>query len=226
MDVKPGDIFVGILDFFSIIMPGAVVVFAISPWCHENVFNGGVLPTINTEAHHWVAFGFASYFVGHCIFLIGSQLDEPVYDKRFRRHFARKSKDQAFEVVREMKEAEVNLVARGSRPATEPADKSLQDAVNVYKWAGAVLRLAHSDALSEIRRLEADSKFFRSFAVVLAGFTAYFAFARQDAGPTVVFAALTGLSCYRYAEQRWKTIELTYQYFMAMRHAKLDAAKG
>lgn len=81
MDKKPGDFFIGIVNFFAILLPGALLAFcsidlvrdyhAIHPLVSEKT-----LAIINGEAQKLVAFIIASYLLGQFISLLGSFLDK------------------------------------------------------------------------------------------------------------------------------------------------------
>ena len=64
MGFKPEDFFVGVIDFFAILLPGAVLSFVMIDFAHGHVF-GNVLPSIRTEGQGWVLFAFSSYLLGH-----------------------------------------------------------------------------------------------------------------------------------------------------------------
>src|SRR5260370_550536 len=61
MDYKPGDFFIGVIDFFGILLPGAVLLFLRGQWLSQIL---GLNQTM------WVVFFFASYVLGH--FLVGA----------------------------------------------------------------------------------------------------------------------------------------------------------
>lgn len=73
MDAKPGDFFVGLLDFFSVILPGMITVYV----CGTVVlpYAAAVVPLPAEEGARALAFFVISYVAGHFIFLAGSALD-------------------------------------------------------------------------------------------------------------------------------------------------------
>src|SRR5256885_4363402 len=83
MDYKPSDAFVGMLDFFAILLPGALLTLIVMVPARRYLFDGNILPPLQGEAQSWVAFVFASYLLGHFVFLLGSHLDS-FYDKTYR----------------------------------------------------------------------------------------------------------------------------------------------
>lgn len=68
---EPQRFHIGLIDLFAILLPGALLVYAlkgdVEPWLASQ---GYPPPTGTVE--RWAAFLFASYLVGHFIFLIGS----------------------------------------------------------------------------------------------------------------------------------------------------------
>ncbi|MFL6216619.1 MAG: hypothetical protein ACJ74J_22235 [Blastocatellia bacterium] len=199
MEYKPSDVFVGVIDFFAVLLPGAfLALIGIEP-ARKYLFNDGILPGPQTEAQGWVAFIFAAYLLGHFAFLIGSHLDS-IYDKTYRKRKTRQG-HKLLDRVQEIK-------------AGQLGDEH-EKITNAFQWTRANVQLQSPLAAAEINRLEADSKFFRSmivalfvFCIALAVKGAWFQFA--------VGLVLMALSFWRYSEQRWKFTTLTYRYFLAL----------
>ena len=84
MVYKPGDYFVGVVDFFAILMPGALFSFLLLRLASKYHF-GPILPKAWGAAEHWVTFIFASYLLGHFISLLGANLDG-IYDRTYRKY--------------------------------------------------------------------------------------------------------------------------------------------
>jgi hypothetical protein len=179
MSFDPEKFFVGVIDFFAILLPGALLTYL---WKHqiakavlkEDIFQF-------QKAEDWMVFLFLSYLLGHIVFLLGSWLDE-LYDwlrKGTRagqsarlangKNFSHPGKRDlaGFLFRRNPDEAVTQAVRIKSRAL---AALSAQDAVNAYQWCKARLSKEHPPGLVAVQRFEADSKFFRSFAVVLLGF--------------------------------------------------------
>jgi hypothetical protein len=73
MNFDPQKFFIGLMDFFFILLPGALLTYLLM---------GEMGPTVLGDrygmvavAQAWVAFLFASYLLGHLVFLLGSWLD-------------------------------------------------------------------------------------------------------------------------------------------------------
>lgn len=201
MKFEPGSFYFGVVDFFSIMLPGGLLAYFLYGLLGAQVF-GSVLPEIRGDAAGtaWVAFLFAAYLFGHIVFLIGSYLDR-LYDP-VRRLLWPKENDLAYQQADALKN---KLLGRENAKA-----------VNTFQWARAVLTLNHPQAMAEVSRFEADSKFFRSLVVVLAIF--FVAVLRQglrDAMP-LVLGVLLLMSYLRYVKLRYKSTEQAYRYMIVL----------
>jgi hypothetical protein len=196
---KPEDFFVGVIDFFAVLLPGALLSFLMIDFARWHVF-GRILPPIRNEAQGWVVFAFSSYLLGHFVFLAGSYTD-PLYHQ-FRRRFVPKEKDRTYLQARKIKE-------------TCLGDSSSEPIMNTFQWAKANAQLRYPAALLEVRRHEADSKFFRSLIVVLAVLV-FVLISKAAWIATLICLPLIMLSFARYAEQRWKAAQRAYEYVIAM----------
>jgi hypothetical protein len=191
MAAKPADFFIGVVDLFSIFLAGALLSFLFLKTARDNIFC--LLPRIEGVAANWIAFALASYLLGHFASLVGAVVLDRVYDRTFVK-YKRRHGDHLYNYARKLK---ANVLGREDSVA------------NAYKWARANVRLRGADGAIEIDRLEADSKFFRSVSVVLGVSTIVFA---TEAGWRIwlTSAVLTVLSCWRFADLRWKGTETAY----------------
>ncbi len=255
--MKPKDAFVGVIDLFAILLPGAVLTFVaqrvLSPLAL--MVDASVLSPFKLEHEAgWVAFFAASYLLGHLLFSASAKLDT-LYDKEREDHkpaltlLATQVRDRYLDRAKKWLGTKPTDPKR-DRPAPRhwvwlvgllalckwkwtqkpPKPNETQEAINVFKTAIAILEIEHPAALVAIRRLEADSKFFRSavllfllLSLVLAG-GAVGALIAHGCGIElnasrviidVVSAAVCVLllrPCYaRYCEQREKAVALAYQ---------------
>lgn len=208
MTFEPQKFYIGVVDFFSIMLPGGIFAYFLYGKFGSKVF-GPFLPAIKQDADGWVIFLLAAYLFGHIVFLIGSLLDDTVYDpirkmiwKNDSRFFWQKE-DRAYPVAQELK----------SRYVRDTRDKEI---VNTFQWAKAVLVLQHSAGITEVARLEADSKFFRSLVVVLAALS-YGAFqipGQQGWGWPLILLLVA--SFWRYVERRYKSTQQAYWYMITL----------
>jgi ADP-ribose pyrophosphatase YjhB (NUDIX family) len=148
---KPSDFFVGVIDLFAVLLPGAVVAALARPLLTAYVFaSGGFFPPLADPTQGWIAFAIGAYLIGSLLFLIGAFLDPLLYDP-LRTVTVPPAKDGLFQQATAIKKRVL------PRESFEP--------LNTFQWARATLRLRAPAAVGEIERYEADSKFFRSLAV-------------------------------------------------------------
>jgi hypothetical protein len=215
MKAEPQTIFIGIVDFFAVLLPGAVVVGLFQKHVYKLLFPS-VFPELNPEAG-WAVFVFASYLAGHFIFLLGSRIDS-VWGKKaqmrsgllrwLRRLLFEWKSDPAMKAVEELQKKYFADV--------DPKP------INGFQWAKARLMIECPAAFLDVQRVEADSKFFRSFFVVLLVVAAWLAVPPYDGKPYLLLAlgcvALAALSFWRYAERRSKAIEQVCYYVITLEH--------
>src|SRR5262245_58130016 len=152
MNFEPYKFFVGVIDLFSVLLPGAVVV---------GLFGGGD-KLVGSE--DWVRFLLLSYLLGHFLFLIGSLLDDVVFDRL--REMTEGKQVVRLSNKRELSPRFCRWVA--SRCFKEPADTALdkvipikegylrsveaERAVNAFQWCKARLTLEDPQALAMVNR--------------------------------------------------------------------------
>jgi hypothetical protein len=195
---KPADFFIGVLDFFSILLPGSMTTWLVTRYLTADdlrdslaIREGGGEPSTTVL---WIAFLVASYTLGHFVFMIGARLD-PLYD-RWRERTKPASRDRAFQAAKRLRDQVTPGLTDGE--------------FSVLKWAKVYILLGDTGARAEIDRLEADSKFFRSLIVVSALLSAHFLLHERAPGLGLAALAMAALSYGRFREQRWKLTELSY----------------
>lgn len=215
------------IDVFSILLPGALLSALL--WTSDEVQSLSALQLLTgqSEAAGWVAFAFASYALGHFLFLLASQLDGPLYD-RYRKRKWPKQSDLAFNAATELRnrrfeENRPPPILGSSPPPGEPTPTPIP--MNTFQWAKSVLMIEAPDALADVNRYEADSKFFRSLVVVLA-LVGIAALANAQWIVGTVAVVLAGASFLRYAERRYKSTLWAYHYVIVLDQGPLGAAVG
>jgi len=232
MGFEPQKFFIGLVDFFSILMPGALVTYLGRIWVSETPGQRVNLQLDRPEA--WVVFLFLSYLLGHFVFLIGAILDDVIYDpirkatywgqitrlsqgKRLYPRIVRRAAasrwlfgagaDTAVTHVQRLKARSLHGVAP-------------ENAINAYQWSKIRLSKLHGKGLVSVQRFEADSKFFRSLTVVLAVLVPILLVKGR---PLLGVATLgfLALALWRYIEQRFKATQQAYWFAMV-----LDTANG
>ena len=192
---KPGDFFVGIIDLFAVFLPGGMLTFVIY---HEYKSFFLDIASLN-GSQYWVAFLFCSYFLGHIIFMIGSKLDTLYNCHREKRNPY--TNESAFQCASKIKH---NFFSGGEI-----------ESVNTYQWSTSILATFYPEAMVEINRLVADSKFFRSLVVILP-FISFVFLCNSHYLQAGIFLTLI-VPCYlRYYERRLKSTTRAYQYIIML----------
>jgi len=201
--MKLGDLYVGVIDLFAILLPGALLAGALAVLIPIPEPLQGLLAS---EGARWVAFAFAAYALGHFAFLLSAKADDWYYDKYRKKKWPKADDpERPYPLATRLRQAQFS---NGANP-----EDNLP--MTTFKWAKTVLMLRAPDALADVQRYEADSKFFRSMMVVLplVGFIG----ALIDMWPLVPVAILlTWLSFRSYAERRYKSTEWAYQYALVL----------
>ncbi len=229
MNFEPQKFFIGVIDFFSVIMPGALLAFLLKDSLAP-LLGPGIDRLQGAEA--WAAFLFAGYLLGQLIFLLGSLLDDS-YD-RLRRlcewgQLQRMVKGQPLAPVWKRRCAEF-LFSSSSDAAVIQAGRikvralqplAAERAINTFQWCKAVLSKEHPQGLMSVQRYEADSKFFRSFVVILIFLVPiYWVSAYRLDQLIFVLALLPALSYWRFVDQRFKATQLAYAYVLTLEGLK------
>jgi ADP-ribose pyrophosphatase YjhB (NUDIX family) len=228
----PQKFFVGLMEFFSILLPGALLTYLLMEEAGP-VAMGDRYAEIN-RVEGWVAFAVASYLLGHLIFLLSSWLDE-FYDWARRRtvnsqitNLSRRrgrllpwpTRILIWLVFKRERNIAVDRAGRIKRQALEPLQA--KDAINTFQWSKAWLTTESPAGLAIVHRLEADSKFFRSFTALLVLVLVSWPWHQHwplTAIPIVV--GLSVLALWRYMEQRFKATNQAY-WFVIMLTARAD----
>jgi hypothetical protein len=223
MSTKPADFFIGVIDFFAIILPGALLAYLALVALRQNHPPLVDLPRENT-APGWVAFALSSYLLGHFASLIGAFFLDGLYDKTYRTFKSHTWRWGPIEQTPDDKSSCYQRTHLGIwsrledqlyRQASALKDAALgKSNVTTYKWARMTLQLHAAGALQEIDRLEADSKFFRSVTVVLLIVAAAFGGAITSQVGTawggLLLVIFVYLSFWRFSNLRWKAAEAAY----------------
>jgi hypothetical protein len=195
---KPSEFYVGVLDFFAILLPGAIATAILAPRIGHLVL-GPLVAVPASEAGKWALFLTCSYFLGHLIFLVGSYIDR--FYNTLRERLNPYGNESAYQC------------------ATRIRDSMIEDAerktLNTFQWARSVLITKCPAAADDVHRLEADSKFFRSLLVVCALSSIVF-FASGRMYESVVALALVPPCFARYYERRLKSTTQAYIHIVTM----------
>jgi hypothetical protein len=201
--MKPADFFIGVMDFFAILMPGALLVYLLLVMAPQ--LGTAVLEPFkgSGEAVKWAAYGVAAYVSGHLLHHVGSVLDRG-YDKGYARHRRRFGDERLLRDSRELVRTDLG---------------GNVEEISTFEWAGSWVR-AHNDvAGAELERAGADSKFFRSLCIVAAVGVPVF-LVRADVLAAVGAFALSWFSYRRFCKRRWDSTQRTYEYFVMLRRER------
>ncbi len=240
---KPADFFVGITDLFSIILPGAVMTFVLLCIVKTNyAVTFDKLPLEGVGGY--AAFLVAAYLLGHVIDLIGASVIDNLYDliyanwKRSEpislRQWLKATPNRLWIEVRHgyrsifhKREDNPRLENKLLVVAREVAGKDRPPGVNVYKWARSWTMLKSGAASTEIERLQANSKFFRGMVTVSAitGICFFTLQAPHAKAWGWACIALAVACFFRFSDLRWKAVEQTYVFFIALRLIKEELPK-
>ena len=231
MNFEPQKFFIGLVDFFSVLMPGALLVYLGQEWAAK--FLLGQPCFFLDESEKWLVFLFASYLLGHFVFLLGARLDEILYDPLRKLTYwgqVRRLADGeglAYSWLRKLAESKC-VFGKNADAAVMQAERikartlqalSAENAINAFQWCKAGLSKDHAEGLMAVQRFEADSKFFRSFIVVLFGLAMIFTFHRRWILVSLCTVFLL-LSLGRYVGQRFKSTQQAYWFILMLEGAK------
>ena len=99
------DFFVGVIDFFAVLLPGAIIVAIGYPHVPSFVLGEhGIVPPIEGETVRWIAFVVSAYLAGHILFMLGATIDTALYDS-LRIYVVPKEDDKTFQAAKEIRDA-------------------------------------------------------------------------------------------------------------------------
>lgn len=195
---KLSEFHVGILDFFAILLPGAIATAILEPR-FGHLIVGNLITAQQAEAGKWAAFLAFSYFLGHLVFLLGSCID-PFY-KFVREQLSPYGNESAYQCATRVRDTLI--------------DESERKALNTFQWSRSVLIAKCPAAAEDVHRLEADSKFFRSLLVVSTICSiVFFVDARSTEG--LVALGLVVPCFVRFYERRLKSTTRAYIHIVTL----------
>jgi len=197
MEYKPNDVFLNVIDFFGILVPGAVLLFLRG----RDIlgFLGVALPA--DKASYWVAFFVGSLLLGHFLTGVGLLL------------LNRTSRLSLCNVEQYYKEVQNQISA--------PASKHMRD--DAYYRAYAFIRLNSKDGIEEIDRQVSEYKLFRALTIVFVIDSA-FRLASCDIRHALASLAIAFLAWTRFAFLVLWTQRMAFEYYALLMAAKEDHA--
>ena len=228
MDLEPKKFFIGVIDFFSVLLPGALLTYQ---FMDDPLF-------LEARYHHltgtaaWLAFLFGSYIFGHFIFLLGAALlddflYEPIRDATSGKQIERLASGKVpspiitrilarLLIKKDSDEVQTRAI-KIKEHYTNPLGPHL--GIKAYQWCKARLVLEnHAEAMATVLRFEADSKFFRSFTVVILILLVWKTY-RQEYAVALGSIPFLALALWRYIDQRLKAANQCYWYVITLEAA-------
>ena len=235
MNFEPQKFFIGLVDFFSVLMPGAMLTYVGKDWVAVRLGLADGFPLESAEAG--LVFLFVSYLLGHFAFLLSSKLDDWVYDPlRAWTDWGQISKrlakgDGLSPQWQRRLAASSWLFGKNADNAVMQAQwikaRALQhlaaeSAINAFQWTKVRLTKDLPEGLVAVQRFEADSKFFRSFVLVLGVVALFYALQGKWLAAVV---SLVGMApaLWRYIDQRFKATQQAYWFAITMEAMNTDA---
>jgi hypothetical protein len=195
MAYKPGDFFLGIIDFFGILVPGAVLLFL-----HGERLAGNLgLRLDHDPTAIWAAFFVGSYVLGSFLLGFGFVLNRLLW------LYLPETKDNYYNEVK----SAIKL-PQGVR----------ENRVDAFYRAYSFVRISNSpSALAEIERQMADYKLFRGLAVVFLFDVLLVCF--RHSGPIAARLAFSStlfiLAGWRFLFQLGWTYRITFETYALLR---------
>lgn len=236
MGFEPQKLFIGLIDFFSILMPGAMLAWLVKDSFAARLGLSESFPLNGSEAV--AVFLFASYLLGHIVFLLSSVLDDWIYDParawtdwgQISRRLAKGDglsaswkRSLATWLFGSNPDAAVMQAQRMKARALHGLEA--EGSINAFQWCKARLTKDLPEGLLAVQRFEADSKFFRSFVVVLAVLAVFYAFRCTPYRGMAFALCLAGLgpALWRYIDQRFKSTQHAYWFAITLEGMKTEA---
>jgi len=216
---KPSEFFVGLLEFFAILLPGLIATVFLAPRLQPFVV-GTLVPSVMTEAERWALLLVCAYLVGNLLFHAGSSVDS-VYDRVRKSRLARAEaqvkgkpgtglKGSAYAVWTNDQARKQATVLREAMLTSEQ-----NTAMNTYKWSRSLLLAAMPAGAEDVHRLEADSKLFRSAMVVCVLVALLLMLEQRIVGAALAFGC-TGPCFLLYFDRRLKSTSQAYTHAITL----------
>ncbi|MEJ2456392.1 MAG: hypothetical protein P8103_19895 [Candidatus Thiodiazotropha sp.] len=210
---KPADFYLGAIEFFGVLLPGAALCYSLLPLLAPTL-PADWLPRSSTQA--WAVFAVLSYIVGHLLHAIGSSVfDGYVYDRFYVSEWKPTHRRVATLIGRGDKQAllDEELAAKSLLARVYLETETQPGGSNYYDWCLSAIRLNAPEGAQEVDRLQADSKFFRSMSLVFLVVAAVSLV--EELIPYGVGAAVLALfSAWRFCTLRWTATKRVYEYHL------------
>ena len=152
MSVKPSDIFIGVIDFFSVMLPGALLTYFLMGIYYADIFGDGkIFPEPSNDAARWIVFLITSYITGNAVFMLAAFLDL-TYDGFPRKRLFQSKYDLPFKTARVIREKHLATGARFEElyAGKDISKSELQTISGVQKLKKTIQRAASFDGSGKI----------------------------------------------------------------------------
>jgi len=231
MKFEPSYFYIGIIDLFAILLPGAIaslVFYHFYPEAIDNFLKTGE----GISFYSTLLFLFSAYLFGHIISQLSSYLDTYFYDilknmdkKRAQNNIAYNKDIEAGEITGNLKKISswfLCLSAVKTIRETNSTNHQNRDLINNFQWSEFTLLQTFPAAASKIERYTADSKFFRGLFVILLALVVVFG-VQTNWNMALACLALALFSLLRYITKREKATQTAYKFIVFL--AKMDSKK-
>ncbi len=202
MNFKPSDFYLGVVEVFGVLLPGILLAALLSGPYSDEVFGPLISHAPRTTSALLAVYLVSGYLLGNALRAAGEILDLSLYDKWY--------------LKRRQKNGDP-LQAKAARLVRKQAPDLAIESVSTHEWAESFLAVRSAEATQFVAQGRAESKFYRSLALVLlyAGVVS----ASQRAGAGIVLLLAAGLSVMRYLQMRWRA---TCHLYLAYIHICAD----
>jgi len=209
---KPSDLFLGIIDVFVVLLPGAIVIAGtvLASCIYARWLQQG--PGVGT----WSLLILGSYVTGHLLSVMASFLEDKSAE-RWPRKERIKAEQKDLEGLRTLTRA---AIARLTNGQDADFDRDLR------RWAALFVMIGGGDGRTQLGRKDADRRFFRNTTVAFALLSLVkvtLALRQMPATPGVLdwtaligFPVLALLCLWRYVDQDKKYSRYAYESLVVM----------
>ncbi len=218
MNFKPSDFFIGLVEFFSVLLPGFCVVYIVT----LKVIIPKYLPC---EPISWIYYAIGSYIVGHILYAFSGLWKKGLNNWLIIQFYSKHG--WLRKVFTKMPEARgILLIEQAEKIKNECfKNESYHQDIKLYDWINIMMLKENAELTTITKRLEADSNFFRSFTIVCI-LTACFYY--QDCLILASSILLFFFSLWRFVNRRFNAKEFASLYLIdkyKMKSEKISAEK-
>lgn len=196
MNYRPGDLYIGVIDFFGILVPGAVLLFLHG----ESLAQPLGLPLNPEQAPALMAFFVGAYVFGHFLLGIGVPLNRLLQIYRPERR---------------------DIFYKAIKNKVDLPDNALMKRSDIFYRTYAFVRTQSPAALSEIERQMADYKLFRSLTIVFGlDLILMVLFGDHNSPRFMLSGALLIVAAWRFLFLLHWTYRITFEYYALLRSSQ------